>query len=99
MPSARTNRVPIACRATPAVPPLPGSAHSTARRPPAARPPYCRAMDVRTTPKVELHRHLEGSYRVATVFELSKAHGLPLPADTLEGFAAHVLVRAPVADL
>ena len=49
--------------------------------------------------KVELHRHLEGSYRLATVFELSKQAGLPLPADSVEDLAPHALVTTPVASL
>lgn len=31
-------------------------------------------------PKVELHRHLEGSLRLMTLREIGKAHGLPLPS-------------------
>lgn len=31
-------------------------------------------------PKVELHRHLEGSLRLKTLREIGKAHGLPLPS-------------------
>jgi len=33
----------------------------------------------RSLPKVDLHRHLEGSLRFATVHELARAHGLDLP--------------------
>lgn len=55
--------------------------------------------DLRSMPKVELHRHLEGAVRLRTVFELSRQAGLPLPADTVEGLAAHALITTPVADL
>ncbi len=33
----------------------------------------------RTLPKVELHRHLEGSLRLQTLLEVGRAHGLTLP--------------------
>ena len=36
--------------------------------------------DVRALPKVLLHEHLDGSLRVATLFELLHARGLPCPA-------------------
>lgn len=32
-------------------------------------------------PKVELHRHLEGSLRMATLLELARGNGLPVPRD------------------
>jgi adenosine deaminase len=38
-----------------------------------------RAEDIRTLPKVELHRHLEGTARPATVRELAAKHGHPDP--------------------
>lgn len=33
----------------------------------------------RQTPKVELHRHLEGSLRMATLLEIAAQYGIPLP--------------------
>jgi adenosine deaminase len=33
----------------------------------------------RTLPKVELHRHLEGSIRLSTLLEIGRAHGMSLP--------------------
>lgn len=36
---------------------------------------------VRRLPKVELHRHLEGAARSATVVELARRHGIALPVD------------------
>lgn len=30
-------------------------------------------------PKIDLHRHLEGSIRLATLLEVRRAHGMPLP--------------------
>jgi len=36
---------------------------------------------LRGLPKVELHRHLEGALRLATMIELGRRHGLDLPLD------------------
>jgi aminodeoxyfutalosine deaminase len=40
---------------------------------------------IREMPKVELHVHLEGSIRPATLLTLAKRNGVPLPAHDLEG--------------
>lgn len=37
----------------------------------------------RILPKVELHRHLEGSLRLSTMLEISRAHGVTVPASIL----------------
>lgn len=50
-------------------------------------------------PKVELHRHLEGSIRLQTIIELSRAEGIDLPAWTPEELARHALIREPVENL
>ena len=45
---------------------------------------------VRSLPKAELHCHLDGSLRVATILELAKEQGVELPYDT-EGELANFL--------
>jgi adenosine deaminase len=35
-------------------------------------------------PVVELHRHLDGNVRTATVLDLARRHGIALPADNVE---------------
>jgi adenosine deaminase len=42
---------------------------------------------VRALPKTDLHCHLDGSLRLATVLELAEAQGVRLPAETPEGLA------------
>ena len=37
----------------------------------------------RAIPKVELHRHLEGSLRLDTMVEIAKKHGIVIPDDVL----------------
>ncbi len=44
-------------------------------------------------PKAELHRHLEGSLRLRSLFEIARAEQLTLPAPTAEHFRALVQVR------
>lgn len=43
-------------------------------------------------PLVELHRHLDGNVRIATVLDLARRHGLELPAWTVEGLRPHVQI-------
>lgn len=38
-----------------------------------------------TTPKIELHVHLEGAIRPATLLEIARRNREPLPADTVDG--------------
>ncbi|MDA0837000.1 MAG: adenosine deaminase [Planctomycetota bacterium] len=40
--------------------------------------------DFRAWPKIDLHRHLEGSIRPETFFEIAQTRGIELPAQTLE---------------
>src|SRR5512144_1860085 len=37
----------------------------------------------RAFPKVELHRHLEGSLRLETMLDVARQHGITIPADVL----------------
>ena len=37
----------------------------------------------RALPKVELHRHLEGSLRLETMLDIAQKHGITIPADVL----------------
>lgn len=69
----------------------------------------CVVTAARALPKVELHRHLEGSVRLATVLDEARRHGvrLPLPEGvendpellTLETLAPHVLTTERFPDL
>ncbi|MFC1879750.1 hypothetical protein ACFLZW_07530, partial [Chloroflexota bacterium] len=43
------------------------------------QPPRRPADFYRSVPKVELHRHLEGSLRLRTLLEVGRAHGISLP--------------------
>jgi aminodeoxyfutalosine deaminase len=43
---------------------------------------------IRLMPKVELHVHLEGSIRPATLLTLAERNGVALPADSVEGLRA-----------
>ncbi|MGY0230289.1 adenosine deaminase [Longispora urticae] len=41
-----------------------------------------------TTPKIELHVHLEGTVRAQTLLDIARRNDQPLPADTVEGLAS-----------
>jgi adenosine deaminase len=43
-------------------------------------------------PLIDLHRHIDGSMRLATILDLGKKHGVKLPAATLEELRPHVQV-------
>lgn len=60
-----------------------GSMSATAHR---AAPPVTEAL-VRALPKTDLHCHLDGSLRLATILDLAERQGVRLPADTPEGLA------------
>lgn len=44
----------------------------------------------RNFPLCELHRHLDGSIRLQTILDLAGQHGIPLPANDIEGLAPYV---------
>ena len=49
-------------------------------------------------PKVDLHRHLEGSLRLATLLAIAREHQIPVPAEDLEQLRPHVqMVEADAA--
>ncbi len=45
---------------------------------------------LRSLPKVELHRHLEGALRLSTLLELGRKRNLDLPLDSVDTLAPHV---------
>ncbi len=50
-------------------------------------------------PLIDLHRHLDGSVRLATILELGIRHHLPLPAFDLENLRPFVQVTDPQPDI
>lgn len=56
-------------------------------------------MDTVQFPKIELHRHLEGSLRLETLLDLADLHGQSLPANTPQDLAPYAQVLQPMASL
>lgn len=52
-----------------------------------------------TLPVTDLHRHLDGNIRPATILALGQKHHLRLPANTLEDLIPHVRVMSQEPDL
>lgn len=50
-------------------------------------------------PLIDLHRHLDGSIRLATVLEVAHEQGIALPGDDLESLRPHVVVQGRAAGL
>ena len=55
--------------------------------------------ELRTLPKVELHRHLEGGIRPATAWDLAGRYGLDLGVASYAEFVAKALVPSPLGSL
>jgi adenosine deaminase len=55
-------------------------------------------MNVRTLPKVELHCHLEGCFRPATIREVGRTLGIEVPSDSAT-FRRDWLITEPMQDL
>jgi adenosine deaminase len=54
--------------------------------------------DLWALPKVDLHRHLEGSLRLETLAEIAREHGVDLPSQTLEELRPYVQVTNDTPD-
>ena len=50
-------------------------------------------------PLIDLHRHLDGSIRLATVVELAQEQGIELPAYDVESLRPHVVVEGRATGL
>ena len=50
-------------------------------------------------PLIDLHRHLDGNVRLATILDLAQQHNLPLPANTLAELRPHIQVTEPLTDI
>lgn len=50
-------------------------------------------------PKTEIHCHLEGAIRTATILEIAREYGLKLPAWNVEALNSHVRVLEQMKDL
>jgi adenosine deaminase len=46
-------------------------------------------------PLIDLHRHLDGSFRLETILDLGRQHGVKLPGTTVEELRPHVQVTEP----
>lgn len=54
---------------------------------------------VRSIPKGELHRHLQGSIRTSTILDIGRKYNIPLPADSVGELDEFVKYKKPAKDL
>ena len=69
---------------------------------PSSQPPRSPAVTeelLRALPKTDLHCHLDGSLRLATVLDLAEQQKVKLPADTPEGLARAIHMGETCASL
>ena len=52
-----------------------------------------------TLPLIDLHRHLDGNVRLATILELGREHNIRLPGETIATLRPHVQVEGVMPDL
>ena len=50
-------------------------------------------------PLIDLHRHLDGNVRLATILDLGRRHNIRLPGDTVETLRPHVQMDGVLPDL
>jgi len=54
---------------------------------------------LRRLPKVELHRHLDGSVRIDTLWDIARQNGINVGAGSLEELRERAVIRSPMKDL
>jgi len=54
---------------------------------------------LRRLPKVELHRHLDGSVRIDTLWEIARENDIDVGAGSLEELRGKAVIRSPMKDL
>jgi adenosine deaminase len=59
----------------------------------------CTRVDLKAAPKVDLHRHLEGSIRLGTLLDLYREHGHALPETSEAELAPSAQVLEPLSSL
>ena len=57
-----------------------------------------RIYSLKELPKIDLHRHLEGSLRLESLLEIAREHDVPVPVDSLEALRPLVQVTDDPAD-